>query len=56
MKIQRNWQVRVHKTKKNTICIGHLYSQPNTNNTNKKCTLLQITEVKDESNIVSMRK
>jgi hypothetical protein len=38
--IQRNWQHRVHKTKKtkqkhNTICVGNHYMQINTNNVNK---------------------
>jgi hypothetical protein len=38
--IQRNWQQRVHKTKKtkqkhNTICVGNHYMQINTNNVNK---------------------
>jgi quinolinate synthase len=32
--IQRKWQHRVHKTKKNknTICIGHHYAKANTYN------------------------
>jgi hypothetical protein len=41
-KIQRNWQHRAHKTKKNktkpqhkTICVGHDYAQANTNNVNR---------------------
>ena len=38
--LQRNWQHRVHRTKKNktkhnTICAGHHYAQTNTNNVNK---------------------
>ena len=55
--IQRNQQHRVHKTKKNiTICIGHHFTQRNTNNVNKTCALLQTTEGKDEPNIALMRK
>jgi hypothetical protein len=39
-KIQRSWQHRIHKTKTNkaktqTICVGHNYTQTNTNNVNK---------------------
>jgi hypothetical protein len=45
--IQRNWQHRVHKTKKktphNTICVGHHYTQTNTQSVNKTCTLIQTT-------------
>jgi hypothetical protein len=46
-RIQRNWQHRVHKTKKkktrNTICVGHHYVQTNTNNANKTLALLHKT-------------
>jgi hypothetical protein len=31
------------KHKHNTICVGHQYTQTNTNNVNKTCTLLQTT-------------
>ena len=41
----RRWQTN---QKHNTICVGHHYAQPNTNNVNKTCTLLQTTEGKDE--------
>jgi len=70
--IQRNWQNRVHKatekkSKHNTICVGHHYTQTNTTNVNKTCTLLetnttnvnktctllQTTGGKDEPNIVN---
>jgi len=55
--IQRNWQHRAHKTKKNkAICVGHHYTSTNTNNVNKTWYLLQTTEGQDESNIVSIRK
>jgi hypothetical protein len=40
--IQRNWQHRVHKTKKNkknnTICVGNHYAKTNTSNINKTAT------------------
>jgi hypothetical protein len=54
-KIQRNWQHRVHKMKKNktkhnTTCDGHHYMQSNTNNKNKT------TGGKAEPNIVIMQK
>ena len=39
-----------------TICVGHHYTQTNTNNVNKTCVLLQTTGGKDELNIVFMRK
>jgi hypothetical protein len=38
------------------MCVGHYYPQANTNNVNKKWTLLQITGGKDEPNNVCMRK
>jgi hypothetical protein len=56
--IQRNWQHRVHNKKKknkikhNTICVGHHYTQTNTNNVNKTSALLQTIEGKDEPNII----
>jgi hypothetical protein len=34
--------------KHNTICVGHHYTQANTNNVNKTWALLQITGGKDE--------
>ena len=51
--IQRNWQHRVHKTKKykqkhNTIFVEHHYAQTNTNNRSKTQALLQKTGGKDE--------
>ena len=54
---QRNWQHRVYKTKKNkqnqnTICVGHHYTQANTNNVKKTRTLLQTIGDKEEPNIV----
>ena len=62
--IQRNWQHRVHKTKKNpkqkhnTTRVGHHSTQANTNNinnTDKTSALLQTTRGKDEPNMVFMR-
>ena len=51
--IQRNWQHWVHKTKNNirkpqhkSICVGHHYTQTNTNNVNKTWSLLQPTRGK----------
>ena len=38
------------------MCVGHHYSQANTNNVNKTRALLQTTGGKDEANIVCMRK
>ena len=45
---------RKTKQKHNTICVGHHYTQTNTNNVNKTWirTLLQTTGGKDEPNIV----
>ena len=40
------------KQKHNTICVGHHYTQTNTNNVNKTWALLQTTGGKDEPNIV----
>ena len=45
-----------HKQKHNTICVGHHYTQTNTNNVNKTRVLLQTTGGKDEPNIVFMQK
>ena len=39
--------------KHNTICVGHHYTQANTNNVNKTCALLQTTGGKDELKIVT---
>ena len=39
---------RKTKQKQNTICVGHHYSQANTNNVTKRCALLQTTGCKDE--------
>jgi len=39
-------------TKHNTICVGHHYTQPNTNNVHKTRLLLQTTGSKDEPNIL----
>ena len=48
---------RQPKQKHNTICIGHHYlGKKATNNVNKTWALLQTTGVKDEPNIVFMRK
>jgi len=47
---------RRSKKKPNTICVGHHYTQTNTNNVNKTCALLQTTGGKDEPNIVCMPK
>jgi len=60
----KNWQsretgnIRRRKTKQkhNTTCVGHNYTQTNTNNVNNTWTLLQIKGGKDEQNIVFMRK
>ena len=38
--------------KRNSICVGHHYSQANTNNVSKTWALLQTTGGKDEPNIV----
>ena len=42
--------------KHNTLCVGHHYTQTNTNNVNKTWAVLLVTEGIDESNIVLMRK
>ena len=39
---------RQTKQQHNTICVGHHYSQANTNNVNKTRALLQTTGGKDE--------
>ena len=44
------------KAKNNTMCVGHHYTQTNTNNVYKTWTLLQATRGKDEPNIVFMQK
>jgi len=54
--IQRDWQHRVHKTKKNKTCVGHHWMQTSTNNENKTRALLQTTGGKDEPNIGFMLK
>jgi hypothetical protein len=41
--------------KQNTLCTGHYYTKPNTNNVNKTWSFLQTTGGKDEPNIVFMR-
>ena len=38
------------QNKNNTICVGHHYTQTNTNNVNKTWALLQTTGGKDEPN------
>ena len=43
---------RETKQKHNTICVGHHYTQINTNNVNKTWALIQTTGGKDEPNIV----
>ena len=43
---------RQTKQKHNTICVGHHYTETNTNNVNKTWNLLQTTGCKDEPNIV----
>ena len=52
--IPRNWQQRVHRTKKNKTKTQH-YTQTNTNNVNKTWALLQTTGGKDESNKVTQK-
>ena len=47
---------RKTKQKHNTICVGHHYTQTNTNIINKTCALLQTTEDKDEPIVVFIRK
>ena len=49
--IQRNWQQDT-KQNHNTICVGHHYTQANTNNVNKTGDLLQPTGGKDEPKFV----
>jgi hypothetical protein len=44
------------RKKKTTLCIGHHYTQTNTNNVNKTWALLQTTGGKDKPNIVFMQK
>ena len=47
---------RQTKQKHNTICVGHHYTQTNTNNINKTRALLQTTGGNDEPNMVFIRK
>ena len=42
---------RQTKQEHNTICVGQHYRQTHINSVNKKCTLLQTSEGKDELNI-----
>ena len=42
--------------KHNRICVGHHYTQTNTNNINKTSALLQTTVGKDGRNIIFMPK
>ena len=42
---------RRRHTKQNTICVGHHYTQTNTNSVNKTCVVLQTTGGKDKPNI-----
>ena len=44
---------RQTKQTHNTTCVGHQYTQINTNNVNKTWALIQTTGGKDETNIVS---
>ena len=49
--IYRNWQQMVHKTRQekqihNTICVGHHYTQTNTNNVNMTQPFYKQLEVK----------
>ena len=44
---------RQTKQRHNTICVGHHYTQTNTNNVNKTCALLQTTGGKDEPNMLA---
>ena len=54
--IHRNLQQGTQdKEKQNTICVGHHYTQTNTNNVYKTC-VLQTTGGKDEPNFVFMWK
>ena len=46
---------RQTKQKHNTIYVGHHYTQTNTNNVIKTCTILQTTGGKDETKIVLCR-
>ena len=47
---------RKTKQKHYTLCVGHHYTQTNTNNVNKTRVLLQTTGGKDELNIIFMWK
>ena len=44
------------KQKHNTICVGHKYTQANSNNVNKISAFLQTTGGKDEPNIILFRR
>ena len=55
--IQRKLQHRADKTnttkpKYNTLCVGHQYTEKNTNNVSKTWALLQTTGVRDEPDII----
>ena len=55
--IERNWQHRTHKTKKNKNKNTNMCRIPqHANNINKTCGLPQTTGGRDEPNIVFMRK
>ena len=46
-KTRKNKQ-KQKQNKNNTICVEHHYTQANTNNVNKSCSLLQTTGGEDE--------
>jgi hypothetical protein len=50
--ISKYWTIE-QKKKTTTICVGHHYTQTNTNNVNKTRALLQTTGSKKEPNIVA---
>jgi hypothetical protein len=45
-------KVKTNISQKNTMCVGHQYSQANTNNVNETWALLKPTAGKDEPNII----
>ena len=45
----------IDEEKHNTICVGHHYTQANTNNVNKTYVLLQTTGGNDEQSIFLCR-
>ena len=45
------YKTKTNTHKHNTICVGHHYTQVNTNNVNRTRTLLQTNGGKDEPNI-----